>query len=56
MLATSLEAKTKNFRAGGVGPGTQGLTVAEGLQKLFIFLKKIARLLAKYLIHYANVR
>jgi hypothetical protein len=45
---------------GGVGPEAQGFALTEGLQKLFIFfkkpLKKIARPLAKILIHYANVR
>jgi hypothetical protein len=37
--AAGTQAKTKNFRAGGVGPDGQGLAVAEGLQKLFIFLE-----------------
>jgi hypothetical protein len=53
--AWQLLAKSKNLRAGGVGHDGQGLAVAERLQKLFIFLKKITRPLAKYLLHYANV-
>ena len=33
------QQKSKIFEQGGVGHGGQGLAVAEGLQKLFIFLE-----------------